>query len=126
MPIGMCVASCVTSDGTPYHAEPVPWQLAHATDDTAVCPAAASAGVVVILNPPTAMLVAWQVAQSPVPSAMWLADPDVPTVPGGTTIVAPYHAIPELWQVAHVSALTAVCPAADSTGEVVILKPPTT
>ncbi len=90
--------SCVTSDVTPYQAEPVPWQLVQLTDDTAACPAAASDGAVLILKPPTAMLVAWQALQPPVPSAIWLADPDVPTVPGGTTVVTPNHAIPDAWQ----------------------------
>ena len=70
------------------------------------------------------MLVAWQVVQPPLPSAMWLADPAVPTVPGGTTTVAPYHAMPAAWQVWQVSALTTVWPAADSAGAVVSLKPP--
>ena len=56
---------------------------------------------------------------------MWLVDPEVPAVPGGTTVVTPYHTMPELWQVWHVSALTAVWPAADSVGLVApgILKP---
>src|SRR5258708_15960379 len=52
--IGKCVASCVTSDGTPNQAAPVPWQLAHVTEATTACPAAASDGVVPILKPPTA------------------------------------------------------------------------
>ena len=65
----------------------------------------------------------WQVLQSPLPIAMWLAAPEVPTVPGGTTIVAPYQAIPEAWQVWHVSALTAVWPADESTGLPVSLNP---
>src|SRR5882757_3643182 len=68
--IGKCVASCVTSDGTPNQAAPVAWQLAHVTEVTAACPAAASDGVVPILKPPTTMLVAWQALQPPVPSAM--------------------------------------------------------
>src|SRR6266403_914109 len=70
------------------------------------------------------MLVAWQVLQPPVPSAMWLADPAVPTAPGGTTAVTPYHAMAEAWQVSQVSALTAVCSVADSAGVGVSLKPP--
>src|SRR5271165_4196328 len=54
---------------------------------------------------------------------MWLAAPEVPTVPGGTTSVTPYHAMPELWHVLHVRALTAVCPVDDSKGVVVSLNP---
>ena len=54
---------------------------------------------------------------------MWLADPEVPTVPGGTTVVTPYHAMPELWQVWQVSALTAVWPLADNNGLVASLNP---
>src|ERR1700739_3805187 len=71
------------------------------------------------------MLVAWQALQSPVPSAMWLPAPTVPTVPGGTTsALTPYHAIAALWQLAPDSAFTAVWPADVSTGLAVILKPP--
>src|SRR6267154_4992621 len=64
--IGMCADSCVTSDGTPYQAAPVPWQLAQLTEDTAACPAAASDGVVVIANPPTVKFEVWQLLQPPV------------------------------------------------------------
>src|SRR6267154_1637043 len=126
--IGMCVDSCVTSDGTPYQAAPVLWQLAQLTEDTAACPAAASDGVVVIANPPTVKVDAWQVLQSPVPSAMWLAAPLVPTVPGAALAVVPSQATspgvePERWQVAHARLDTAACPAAVSAGVAVILKP---
>src|SRR4029077_3457320 len=117
------LVNCVASAVTPYQADPVAWQLAHDSDDTTACPAAASDGVVVILKPPTAMLVAWHAVHPPVPSAMWLADPDVATVPGGTTIVVPYHAMPAAWQLWHDSALTAVWPVDDSDGVPVTLKP---
>jgi hypothetical protein len=121
----MWLASCVTSDVTPYQAAPVAWQLAHVTDATAWWPGVASDGVEPILKAPTAIVLPWQVLQSPVPSAMWLAAPKVPTVPGGTTSVAtPYQAIPELWQAPHLSVLTAVCPVADSSGVVPVSEKP--
>src|SRR5690349_7004031 len=69
------------------------------------------------------MFVAWHVLHPPVPNAIWLPAPEVPTVPGGTTIVTPYQAIPAAWQVWQVSALTAVWPAADSAGVVPTLNP---
>src|SRR5579864_2492980 len=124
VPIGIWLPSCVTSVGTPYQAAPVPWQLAHVAELTAWWPAVPSDGVEPILKAPTAMVLPWQVTQSPVPSAMWLAAPEVPTVPGGTTSVGtPYQAMAELWQLAHVRALTAVCPVDDSRGVLVSLKP---
>src|SRR6266481_3294844 len=69
------------------------------------------------------MVVAWQLLQPPLPSAMWLAAPAVPTVPGGTTTDTPYHAMPAPWQLWQLSALTAVWPVEDSSGVLVSLKP---
>src|SRR6266478_1030583 len=69
------------------------------------------------------MVVAWQLLP-PLPSAMWLAAPAVPTVPGGTTTDTPYHAMPAPWQLWQLSALTAVWPVEDSSGVLVSLKPP--
>src|SRR5712671_5038302 len=69
------------------------------------------------------MVVAWQLLQPPLPSAMWLAAPAVPTVPGGTTTDTPYHAMPALWQLWQLSALTAVWPVEDSNGVLVSLNP---
>src|SRR2546427_7334136 len=69
------------------------------------------------------MVVAWQLLQPPLPSAMWLAAPEVPTVPGGTTTDTPYHAMPAPWQLWQLSALTAVWPVEDSSGVLVSLKP---
>src|SRR5260221_8518614 len=84
---------------TPYHiALAAAWQLSQVWLETAAWPAAASDGAVAILKPPVTKFDVWQVLQPPVPSAMWLAAPVVPTVPGGTTIVTPNHAMPELWQ----------------------------
>jgi hypothetical protein len=100
------------------------WQVLQLRLATAAWPAAASVGVVVILKPPVTKFDAWQVLHPPVPSAMWLADPGVPTVPGGTTIVTPNHAMPEPWQLAQATVEpTAVCPAADSAGVAVRWKP---
>src|SRR6266403_2152400 len=82
-----------------------------------------SCGAVPILKPPTAMVVAWQLLQPPLPSAMWLAAPEVPTVPGGTTTDTPYHAMAALWQLWQLSALTAVWPVEDSNAVLVSLKP---
>src|SRR3974390_1553900 len=74
--------------------------------------------------PVNVLVLVWQVLQSSaLGSGRWLAAPGVPTVPGGTLIVTPYHAIPALWQPLQVSADTAVCPVADSAGVVAILKP---
>src|SRR6266436_6388876 len=109
---------------TPYHiALAAAWQLSQVWLETAAWPAAASDGAVAILKPPVTKFDVWQVLQPPVPSAMWLAAPVVPTVPGGTTIVTPNHAMPELWQVWQVNDDTAVWPAADSAGVVLIWKP---
>src|SRR6266446_238964 len=104
--------------------EVLSWQDGpHARLETAAWPATDSTGELAILKPPVMKFDAWQVLQPPVPSAMWLAAPVVPTVPGGTTIVTPNHAMPELWQVWQVNDDTAVWPAADSAGVVLIWKP---
>src|SRR5260221_5202451 len=109
---------------TPYHiALAAAWQLSQVWLETAAWPAAASDGAVAILKPPVTKFDVWQVLQPPVPSAMWLAAPVVPTVPGGTTIVTPNHAMPELWQVWQVNDHTAVWPAAASAGGLPVLKP---
>src|SRR5229473_1870423 len=97
-----------------------PWQLEQAAPASGmwVDSCVASAG-----TPYQAAPVPWQLLQPPLPSAMWLAAPAVPTVPGGTTTDTPYHAMPALWQLWQLSALTAVWPVEDSNGVLVSLKP---
>src|SRR5689334_9972269 len=83
VPVGMWLAANVMAV-TPYHMVFVlAWQLAQLRAETAAWPAAANAGVEVILNAPTENVDPWQVLQSPVPIAIWFAAPVVPTAPGG-------------------------------------------
>src|SRR5689334_7067095 len=88
----MCVLAAAMAV-TPYQvAFPAPWQVEQASADTAACPAADSCGVVVILNPPVDVEVGlWQLSQPAPPIGMWLAAPDVPTVPGGPLAIVPSH-----------------------------------
>jgi hypothetical protein len=60
------------------------WQVWQVNDDTAVWPAADSAGVVLIWKPVPviASAVAWQALHSAEETGMWLPAPGVPTVPG--------------------------------------------
>src|SRR5258708_6754885 len=104
---------------TPNQALPGPWQVAQVTaDTTAGCPAADRAGVVLSLNrvPVMALVEAWQPTQSAEPTGIWLAVPEVPTVPGGCTGCPPVPCevpengpLPEPWQAVQVSAVTAEC-----------------
>src|SRR3974390_1360116 len=100
---------------------PTPWnprsvalllgRLGHVPGATPVCPVTDSTGEVVILKPPVTKFDVWQplAVQLAVPIGRWL---DSCVTSDGT----PYQADPVWWQVAHDSALTAVCPVDDSSG----------
>src|ERR1700688_385869 len=82
---------------------PASWQVVHASEETAACPATDTSGKVVILNPPAPKLDAeWQALQLAVPLARLSGGMCVADKVAGVTMLTPlgsFQLKPTVWQV---------------------------